>query len=233
MSFVVFTNGTHAFQLNTLATRLKRLRSNVSSWVKVAGECEDQDFIAITLTYRDQADWCPNDLRDYLWKIKRRSAVNGYCWVAELQARGVIHYHLVLMVNKGYRIEFPDQNGWERGFSHVELLYKYGAKSVFYFMKYLKKEYQKNYALLPKGARSHSTWFKADGLAERQRFIAAPERLKVFIDIFGYKQAKKAYSEAKKEAFELLGEKQPFYYATFKDKADATLEVLAWNDPPG
>ena len=106
------------------------------------------EAIAVCLTYRDLEAWEKgkralskylNALRMY---ITRRYRVRFlYCWVREMQARGVPHYHVLLIVPKGVRIPKPDQSWWSWGMSNVKLLRFRGRKRIeYYLMDYLEKE---------------------------------------------------------------------------------------------
>ena len=106
------------------------------------------EAIAVCLTYRDLEAWemgkralskYLNALRMYIARKYRVRFL--YCWVREMQERGVPHYHILLIVPKGVRIPKPDQSWWEWGMSNVKLLRFRGRKKIeYYLMDYLEKE---------------------------------------------------------------------------------------------
>jgi hypothetical protein len=70
----------------------------------------------------------------------------SYCWVAELQKRGAIHYHVLLLVKRGTDVPLPDKSGmWTHGCSNRE-----SVRSPWYILKYASKGDTGSY---PQGAR--------------------------------------------------------------------------------
>jgi hypothetical protein len=97
----------------------------------------------------------------------------AYAWVAELQVRGVMHYH-VCMVYRGYA-PMPDRSYhskdgrghwhsfkrmWWKGSSHTDL----EVRSPYYMASYCKKAYQKDYLHFPLGAHAWAVWVSDAGL---------------------------------------------------------------------
>lgn len=142
--------------------RISKLRRRVFGWANTIkdylpgyGQGKDYRKVMITLTYADVAGWRPNHIRDYIKEFKRRLGDNliALAWVAELQERGAVHYHVMAVAKKGTRIPMPDKSGmWKHGMSRVET-----ARSVFYLCSYLKKAYQKK-GDFPHGMRMYSVW---------------------------------------------------------------------------
>jgi hypothetical protein len=100
------------------------------------------------LTYRGVYDWQPRHLSDCLkvarrWCQKQRARFR-YVWVAELQQRGAIHYHLAIWLPKF------DKNGW---WPHGMTQRVTAKNPVGYLMKYLSKIGPLQ--AFPKGARIH------------------------------------------------------------------------------
>lgn len=116
-----------------------------------------QNHCLVTLTYRgDNRDWRPEHISTYIkcvkrW-FKRRTAGNGlrYAWVAELQQRGVIHYHIVFWLPKGLTMPKADKQGW---WMHGMTNTKRATAPVAYLMKYVSKVDSKNVGSFPHGAR--------------------------------------------------------------------------------
>jgi len=94
----------------------------------------------LTLTYRDVQGWGPRHVSDALECMREWLAGRGhrlrYVWVAELQERGAVHYHVMLWLPWGVRLPKPDLAGWWRhGMTQIA-----GARnSVGYLAKYASK----------------------------------------------------------------------------------------------
>ena len=154
--------------------------------------------VFITLTYRNNSLWDKKDISRIIDKYRKYFTNKGsdlmpkqdfrYVWVAELQKRGVIHYHLVVWMPRFKKLKSlkPDALGWwDKGYSNAVAV----RKSVFaYLMKYLSKgtsiKDDEGYVIsFPKGARIYGV----GGLNASQRLKTAYEMLpkwvtKVFID---------------------------------------------------
>lgn len=108
----------------------------------------------LTLTYRDVDGWRASHVKECIrhiraWAERKRFRL-GYVWVAELQQRGAVHYHLVLWLPKGLTIPKPDKQGWWRhGFTNIA----WARRPVGYLTKYASKgdDVQK----FPRGLRLH------------------------------------------------------------------------------
>lgn len=126
--------------------RLRRMRRSVQiSTAEHAARLPDGfrwQAKFVTLTYRGVADWRPWHVRDYLQRLRvwmrRRRVDLRYVWVAELQRRGAVHYHLVVWVPHGFRVPLPDSSGmWPHGSSNIQdarhpvaYLAKYASKGT-------------------------------------------------------------------------------------------------------
>jgi len=143
-------------QTDASRSRIARMRRRVRSWAKsLDGVITDgHRVVMVTLTYRDVDGWRPNHIRDFMLRLRRRlgGQLIAYSWVAELQLRGAVHYHVLLVVKKGTNVPFPDDELWEHGFTRIET-----AKTVYYIVKYTGKEYQK-VGRFPKGLRMFAVW---------------------------------------------------------------------------
>lgn len=112
----------------------------------------------VTLTYRGVKDWkadhISNAIQRYRQWCRRKGYACRYTWVAELQRRGAVHYHLLAWLPHGVVMPFwdaaPDAKRppfWQHGMTNTE-----PAKSgIGYLMKYLSKlgEFHR----FPKGLR--------------------------------------------------------------------------------
>ena len=133
--------------------RVKRLKSNV--WMaghlhgipRAGHRCQKPWFV--TLTYERVGQWRPNHIADamdaYRRWCKRRNLPCQYLFVAELQQRGAVHYHLLVWLPQGVRMPMWDKSTrsscrdvkpfWSHGMTNTQ-----PAKAgVGYLMKYLSK----------------------------------------------------------------------------------------------
>lgn len=69
----------------------------------------------VTLTYRNIDDWCTDDISYFMRLVrqwcKRRQIAVRYVWVAELQKRSAVHYHVVFWLPIGISLPKPDKQG--------------------------------------------------------------------------------------------------------------------------
>lgn len=107
----------------------------------------------VTLTYRDGADWRAEHVRGYLTSVRnwwRRFAKQPlrYVWVAELQQRGAVHYHVIFWMPAGFMLPKADKRGW---WPHGSTRTEAARKPVAYLCKYASKVLHAHG--FPKGAR--------------------------------------------------------------------------------
>lgn len=169
--YIVFSNyqtGQMAI-IDTVKNRYNRMRNRIKSWSGLIDGIEgNKRLVMVGLTYRPGEDWNPNDIREFMSKVKRKlgDKLLGYAWVSELQERGAIHYHVLMYFKKGTRFPLPDKSGWwKHGSSSVT-----SAKSPWYVLSYTKKSYQKNYEFFPSGARAFAVWIHDSILTEKLRY---------------------------------------------------------------
>jgi hypothetical protein len=149
-------------------SRMSRMRRRVKKWSEILDfrfEHEKHRLIMVTLTYAPEFEWEKRHVTEYLQALKRylKDDLLGYAWTAELQQRGAIHYHILIMLNRGVEVPHPDDSGmWKWGMSNIV-----SAKSPYYLVKYLGKEYQKN-GDFPKGIRIFAVWFQKGFLSNIQ-----------------------------------------------------------------
>lgn len=185
--------------IDTGYSRFNRMRKGIMNWVQIAQEIDGNKYM-IGLTYRPGEEWHQLDITEFLRKLKR--GVGGrllaYAWVAELQERGAIHYHVFVIVSKGSKLGHPDQSGWwSHGSSRVEK-----AKSAYYLATYIGKEYQKEFSKFPKGIRCFSVQVTGEGDRKRRlrvlRLPAWARKLAMIVgfdDISGILELKKKHSQ--------------------------------------
>lgn len=144
--------------------------------------------VFITLTYEDQDLWESKDIsrlidyyrKDWQQRLGRDPSHFRYVWVAEMQKRGVIHYHLVLWCPRGKSLAKPDTDaGWHKGMSNIIGVRK-GV--IGYLSKYLSKgskpaEHEGSVVYFPKGARI----FGMGGLSSAARGKIAYKKLPRYV----------------------------------------------------
>ena len=129
----------------------------------------------LTVTYADAQAWEGRHVSDLLMNIRKWLKTKGhtlrYVWVAELQKRGAVHYHICIWLPKGLSLPKPDKKGWwPHGFTNI----KWAKKAVKYCLKYVSKLESKD-VRFPRGMRLHgSGGLDADARDEKKyRFLPA------------------------------------------------------------
>jgi len=164
------------------------MRKRIALWVEILQHVEDMQFVMITLTYSPKFEWEPNHIRTFMQDLRKylKEDLLAYAWVAEIQKRGAVHYHIMLAVpwnfEVGVDIPYPDQTGmWSYGLTRVEV-----ARTPFYLIKYLGKEYQKDFSRYPKGIRTYAVYIRDKKLKLALRYNSLPAHQKIFVDEFGW-----------------------------------------------
>jgi hypothetical protein len=135
--------------LNQHDQRIRRMKEGVSSAAyairQTLADRGDHCYraVGITLTYAGIDDWRSGDIRSYLNKLRnwlrRRNLPMPYIWVAELQERGAVHYHVMVWLPHNILIPKPDQSEmWPHGCTRVEALRDQNAAGI-YMEKYVSK----------------------------------------------------------------------------------------------
>lgn len=120
----------------------------------------------VTLTYERVEQWHPGHVRAFMTHVRnwlgRRGHVMRGEWVAELQKRGAVHYHVLLFLPRGLMLPKPDKRGWwVHGMSNC----KWARNAVGYIAKYASKGQETGQ--FPRGCRTHAGF----GLTAAQRSI--------------------------------------------------------------
>jgi len=109
----------------------------------------------ITCTYAPGSFWCAKDISRLIKECRRylqrrySQTTFRYTWVAELQKRGTIHYHVILWLPKGCTLPKPDKRGWwSKGSTRIEWV----KNAVGYLAKYASKGSETEHEF-PKGSR--------------------------------------------------------------------------------
>jgi hypothetical protein len=153
-------------ETDSFKNRLWRLRTALHSWVDIVESINSKgktfDKKMITLTYAKAEDWQPKQITRYTKFLRRflGDSLYSYAWVAELQERGAIHYHIVVYVESGVKVPHPDKPvghknfiAWSHGLSNVKT-----CKKPAYLVSYLGKEKQKDFHKFPLGARAYGVY---------------------------------------------------------------------------
>lgn len=177
-----------AFALDPEARRLSQLRMHVgfaarAHAVSRKGHRADVPWM-VTLTYRgDNNDWRPDHIKAALQACRkwcqRRGAAFRYVWVAELQQRGVIHYHVACWLPKGLSMPKWDKQGWwPHGMTNVIR----ARHATAYLMKYLSKG--SDYGQLPRGARAYAVGGLDHSLRRARAWLRLPSFVQGNASIF-------------------------------------------------
>lgn len=153
--------------------RISSLRKNVWSAGKLLSNAHGKGWRCwfVTLTYRGVDDWSPRHLSEAFDRFrkwcKKRGTKPRYVWVAELQQRGAMHYHLAIWLPAGLSCPMwdkPTRDGfafWPHGMTNRQL----ARNAVGYLMKYMSKVGKHH--VYPKHARIYG----AGGLDVQDRAI--------------------------------------------------------------
>lgn len=162
---------------------------NVSDAVAPGDRC-----CMVTLTYAGtNADWQPRHVSEFIkharqW-LQRRDVRFRYVWVAELQKRGVIHYHVAIWLPAGINLPKPDQCGWwPHGMTRIET----ARAAVPYLMKYLSKGGTADRYRLPRSARSYGGGGLEATMRLARRWLGLPSFVRARADVAqsaGWKRA--------------------------------------------
>lgn len=144
-------------RIDPIASRMNRMRSSCITSARLHQESVTKGgfrgrWAFLCLTYADIQGWNPRDLPELLGHIRkwlqRRGNQFGYVWVAELQQRGAMHYHIMIWLPNGLTLPKPDKQGWWRhGWTKIE----WARNPVGYMAKYASKG--DGSTKFPKGAR--------------------------------------------------------------------------------
>lgn len=144
-------------KVNAASARLHRMKRGVVTASRLHSEVVPKSYkpAMVTLTYRPGREWRGSDVRDYLRRVrqfcKEKGFVFRYVWVAELQKRGAVHYHVLVWLPGGVKLPKADLSGWWAwGLSRME----WAKAPIRYLIKYSSKLAGKG-AALPRGLRLH------------------------------------------------------------------------------
>lgn len=168
------TSGTSTdlIEIDPFLTRLRRMARSVLTASRMHEfELRHKRFkpAMLTLTYREVDGWHQRHISELLRHIRnwmrRRGHRLRYVWVAELQQRGALHYHVLLWLPRGLTLPKPDKQGW---WTHGSTRIEWARKPAGYLAKYASKLDSKVGIGFPAGARLHGK----GGLEEFGRSVA-------------------------------------------------------------
>lgn len=132
-------------------------------------------MLMVTLTYRHATDWRPRHISGFIAWARRHWDVRAYAWVGELQQRGAVHYHVLIVIGRPYSRLQPDRmGGWPYGHTRVER-----ARSSGYICKYAQKGERDEKERFPRGMRIFAVWLCAE--LRNRLSSAARERLRLSV----------------------------------------------------
>jgi len=100
----------------------------------------------VTLTMKTDEKLRRNTISDFIKKLEYRGIrVDGYLWVKELQKRGVVHFHIIILVPEKMRGFYSlVSESWKHGFVFTKGVEKSKLKgAIMYIMKYIRKDLDK------------------------------------------------------------------------------------------
>lgn len=144
--------------VDPVMSRCRRLRRSV----KWAAALHDQvprgqrkaRAAMVTLTYAAVDGWEPKHVSEFIRRVRKWALRRGfplrYVWVAELQQRGAVHYHMIVWLPRGLTMPKPDKQGW---WPHGCTQVKWAERPVGYMVKYASKF--DGACVFPAGLRTH------------------------------------------------------------------------------
>lgn len=148
--------------IDTAEGRIKRLRQSVITRARIIdhGAGKNLQPWMFTLTYREVDAWQARHISDFLKRLRQWVARRGlpkmpYVWVAELQKRGAVHYHVLAWLPKSWRLSDvpkPDTMGW---WPHGLTQRERARNAVGYLAKYVSKGSLSSEMKFPPGCRLH------------------------------------------------------------------------------
>lgn len=144
--------------------------------------------VMLTLTYAEGKQYDPRDVSACLKAIKRQAArqgcqSGGNVWVSELQARGALHYHVVLWIDVRHLLAHPDKSGaWPHGMSN--LLWLKDGDAAAYLAGYCSKDKHADELAAaaghryPKGCRRYGCGGLSDAAKRVKRYAFLPRYMR-------------------------------------------------------
>jgi len=162
--------------------RLKILR-DIRRRLRILTDGYDCSY-QLTLTYRDFSDYRKSDISRFLNSFLRMFRYRGirfsYFWVAEIQKRGMIHYHILFFLHSRDRRKVFDlfrkeriDRLWGKGYTFITFSRRTMKKAYSYAVKYLLKTVRREddfYLELVLFFREYAGRFRLYGMSQIRRF---------------------------------------------------------------
>lgn len=152
LAMAMARGSSRGLSLDPKKSRLRKMRSTVTTAARMfqerlnvgKGRNATHRAAMLTLTYHNIDDWSPDHVRSLLTHIRnflsRRGHSFYYVWTAELQARGAVHYHIVVFLprhgSRFLKLPKPDSMGW---WSHGQSNICWARHAIAYIAKYASK----------------------------------------------------------------------------------------------
>lgn len=172
-----FSDENH-LEIDVHLSRLKRMKSRVLTGTRLHTEQAQaggfrSKWAMVTLTYRPGVKWAPGHFEAFATSVRNWMARRGHkmrsVMVAELQQRGVVHYHVLVLLPKGLTLPKPDKQGWwPHGSTRIEWARCAGG----YLAKYASKG---DTGFFPKGCRICSVSGLAGAYLQLARWWSKPK----------------------------------------------------------
>lgn len=188
----------NTIEIDREKARLTRMRKSVGISAKALHHLgsKKQNVFMLTLTYRgNNRDWKPHHISRFLdalrkWHYSRTGNKKvRYVWVAELQKRGVIHYHVCVWMEPGLTPPKPDQP-WRSKGAWMAPMWSHGMSNrikafapVAYLMKYASKGTSEG--RFPHGARISGVGGLDEAGRGVRRWVLWPAYVQGNSDIWG------------------------------------------------
>ena len=169
-------------EIETRLNRWKKLRKAIREGARLHSLATGRRrALMITFTYEGVDDQQPCDLSNCLRHMRqwchRKSVDFRYVWVAELQGRGALHYHLIVWLPRHLMMPCPDKQGW---WPHGSTNVTAARSGVGYMTKYASKlrSKLKDGVSFPKGYRMHGCGGLPDDHREFRSHFLRPQWLR-------------------------------------------------------
>lgn len=188
----------NTIEIDREKARITRMRKSVGISAKALHHLgtKKQNVFMLTLTYRGtNRDWSPHHISRFLdalrrWHYSRTGSKKvRYVWVAELQKRGVIHYHCLVWLDAGLTPPKPDCAWRNRGVWNAPM-WPHGMSNrvlshapVAYIMKYASKGNSEG--KFPHGARISGVGGLDEAGRGMRRWVLWPAYVQANSDIWG------------------------------------------------
>lgn len=157
------------FSIDPVESRITRMKRGTITTARLHQEAMTFQRVRfktamLTLTYKPGVEWQPHHISDLIkcireycrrWRIEFRGV-----WVAELQQRGAVHFHLLFWLPFGVTLPKPDKRGW---WPHGMTQWMWIRKPLRYITKYVSKGSGDHH--FPKGLRLYGGF----GLGKQQK----------------------------------------------------------------